>query len=108
MSSKHICGLFGPGVAESVERHPSAFMNPIVLIDISGRVQRELDKNGGKPSPDTSVTDFGESSGNVVTAADVEAVADQLVDGAWLVMNLVGWIFSPPRKFLESCRGLVE
>ena len=22
--------------------------------------------------------------------------------------NLVGWIFSPPRKFLESCRGLVE
>ena len=21
---------------------------------------------------------------------------------------LVGWIFSPPRKFLESCRGLVE
>ena len=22
--------------------------------------------------------------------------------------HLVGWIFSPPRKFLESCRGLVE
>ena len=22
--------------------------------------------------------------------------------------QLVGWIFSPPRKFLESCRGLVE
>ena len=22
--------------------------------------------------------------------------------------ELVGWIFSPPRKFLESCRGLVE
>ena len=22
--------------------------------------------------------------------------------------RLVGWIFSPPRKFLESCRGLVE
>ena len=25
-----------------------------------------------------------------------------------LNLNLVGWIFSPPRKFLESCRGLVE
>ena len=23
-------------------------------------------------------------------------------------IDLVGWIFSPPRKFLESCRGLVE
>ena len=23
-------------------------------------------------------------------------------------LGLVGWIFSPPRKFLESCRGLVE
>ena len=23
-------------------------------------------------------------------------------------LYLVGWIFSPPRKFLESCRGLVE
>ena len=23
-------------------------------------------------------------------------------------VQLVGWIFSPPRKFLESCRGLVE
>ena len=27
-----------------------------------------------------------------------------LIDGG----ELVGWIFSPPRKFLESCRGLVE
>ena len=24
------------------------------------------------------------------------------------VCELVGWIFSPPRRFLESCRGLVE
>ena len=78
-------------------------MNPIVLIDISGRVQRELDKNGGKPSPDTSVTDFGESSGNVVTAADVEAVADQLVDGAWLVMNL-GWA----RFYFDAAPGWEE
>ena len=27
---------------------------------------------------------------------------------AYGAMKLVGWIFSPPRKFLESCRGLVE
>ena len=31
-------------------------------------------------------------------------------DGIWWnpAGLLVGWIFSPPRKFLESCRGLVE
>jgi kynurenine formamidase len=69
---------------------PKQLIGPIVLIDIGGRVQRELDKNGGKPSPDVSVTDFSEDSGNVVTAADIEAVADKLVDGAWLVLNL-GW-----------------
>ena len=27
---------------------------------------------------------------------------------ATLEERLAGWIFSPPRKFLESCRGLVE
>ena len=30
------------------------------------------------------------------------------VSGKTIDINLVGWIFSPPRKFLESCRGLVE
>ena len=29
-------------------------------------------------------------------------------DGERALHVLVGWIFSPPRKFLESCRGLVE
>ena len=62
----------------------------VVLIDISGRVQAELDKNGGKPSPDKSVTDFSNSSPNVVTADDIAAVADKLDDGVWLVLNL-GW-----------------
>ncbi|MGF1610854.1 MAG: cyclase family protein [Kiloniellales bacterium] len=62
----------------------------IVLIDISGRVQAELDKNGGRPSPDTSVTDFSNSSANVVTADDIAAVADKLDNGVWLVLNL-GW-----------------
>lgn len=65
-------------------------IGPLVLIDISGRVQKELDKNGGKPSTDKSVTDFSESSSNVVTADDIAAVADQLKPGAWLVLNL-GW-----------------
>jgi kynurenine formamidase len=62
----------------------------VVLIDISGRVQSELDKNGGKPSADTKVTDFSNSSNNVVTADDIAAVADQLDSDAWLVLNL-GW-----------------
>ena len=62
----------------------------VVLIDISGRVQAELDKNGGKPSPDKSVTDFSNSSANVVGADDIAAVADKLQDGDWLVLNL-GW-----------------
>ncbi|MGI9303869.1 MAG: cyclase family protein [Gammaproteobacteria bacterium] len=60
---------------------------PVVLIDISGRVETELAKNGGKPSPDKGVTDFSESSPNVVTADDIGAVADQLDDGVWLVLN---------------------
>jgi kynurenine formamidase len=62
----------------------------VVLIDISGRVQAELDKNGGKPSPDKSVTDFSNSSPNVVGADDIAAVADKLDNGVWLVLNL-GW-----------------
>ena len=62
----------------------------VVLIDISGRVQAELDKNGGKPSPDKSVTDFSNSSANVVGADDIAAVAGKLRDGDWLVLNL-GW-----------------
>lgn len=62
----------------------------VVLIDISGRVQAELDKNGGKPSPDKSVTDFSNASGNVVTSADIEAVADKIDTGVWIVLSQ-GW-----------------
>lgn len=65
-------------------------VGPAVVIDISGRVQSELDKNGGQPSPDTGVTDFSNSSPNVVTADDIDAVADQIEDGVFLVLNL-GW-----------------
>ena len=62
----------------------------VVLIDLRGRVQAELDKNGGRPSPDKSVTDFSNSSPNVVGADDIAAVADKLDNGVWLVLNL-GW-----------------
>lgn len=62
----------------------------VVMIDISGRVQAELDKNGGRPSTDRSVTDFGNDSPNVVGADDIAAVADQLGSDTWLVLNL-GW-----------------
>lgn len=65
-------------------------IGPAVVIDISARVQAELDKNGGNPSPDTSVTDFSNASNNVVTAADIDAVASQLADRSWVVVNL-GW-----------------
>lgn len=62
----------------------------VVLIDISGRVQTELAKNGGKPHPDPKVTDFKNASVNVVTADDIAAVANKLNNGVWLVLNL-GW-----------------
>jgi kynurenine formamidase len=65
-------------------------VGPIVFIDISGRVQRELDRNGGKPSPDKSVTDFSNGSRNVVGADDVAAVAGKIRNGAWLVIH-TGW-----------------
>jgi kynurenine formamidase len=50
----------------------------VVLIDISGRVEMELAKNGGVPSPDTAVTDFSNASPNVVTADDIVAVEKQI------------------------------
>ncbi|MCB2100635.1 MAG: cyclase family protein [Rhodobacterales bacterium] len=62
----------------------------VVMIDISGRVQAELDKNGGKPSPDKAVTDFSNASASVVGPDDIQAVADKLDNGVWLVLN-TGW-----------------
>ena len=61
-----------------------------VLIDISGRVEMELAKNGGMPSPDITVTDFSNTSANVVTADDIAAVAGKIKNGVWLVLN-TGW-----------------
>jgi kynurenine formamidase len=65
-------------------------VGPVVFIDISSRVRAVLDKNGGRPSPDKSVTDFSNSSNAVVTAADIDAIAPKLRNGVWIVAN-AGW-----------------
>jgi kynurenine formamidase len=65
-------------------------IGPLVYIDISDRVEKELAKNGGQPSPDIAVTDFSNSSEATVRLADIEAVEDYITDGAYLVFN-TGW-----------------
>lgn len=63
---------------------------PIVFIDVSERVRKELEKNGGIPSPYLWKTDFSNSSSATVRASDIEAVADQIEDGVWVVAH-TGW-----------------
>ena len=75
---------------EMAQLTPEELIGPIVMIDIGDRVRAELARNNGRPSPDRSVTDFSDASGNVVTARDIDAIADQLVDGAWIVVNMDG------------------
>ncbi len=65
-------------------------IGPVVLIDISSRVRAELDKNGGKPSPDPKTTNFSNSSNATVTADDIKAIAKRVVDRAWIVVY-AGW-----------------
>lgn len=65
-------------------------IGPIVFIDITDRVQGELDKNGGRPSADTAVTDFSDGGQATIRASDLEAVEPYLVDGAFIVLKL-GW-----------------
>lgn len=75
-------------------------IGPVVYIDISARVAKELAKNGGKPSTDLAKTSFDNGTGNNVTVDDINAIADHLVDGAYIVMN-VGWeqfYFGAPKK----------
>lgn len=92
-------------VSEPDERSVDEFsldelIGPIVYVDISDRVRKELAKNGGRPSPDPSVTNFDNDSGNNVSAADIDAIAEHLVDGAYIVIN-VGWedfYEGPPAK----------
>lgn len=61
----------------------------VVFIDISARVEAELKKNNGSPGPPT-VTNFGNASPNVVTAADIDAIADQLANRSFVIAH-TGW-----------------
>jgi kynurenine formamidase len=65
-------------------------IGPLVYIDISERVDAELNKNGGKPSPDTTITDFSNSSQATVRLADIECLEEFISDGSYLVFN-TGW-----------------
>ncbi len=68
----------------------SDLIGKVVMIDISGRVDTELAKNGGVASNDATVTDFSNSSTNVVSADDIAAVESKIDNGVWLVIN-TGW-----------------
>lgn len=65
-------------------------VGPVVMLDISERVRKELQKNAGKPSPDKNVTDFSDTSPAVITPADIDGIVGKITDGSWLVVNL-GW-----------------
>ena len=60
------------------------------LLAGGARVDAELAKNQGNPSPDRAVTDFSNASPNVVTAEDVGSIADQLSNATWIVARS-GW-----------------
>jgi kynurenine formamidase len=62
---------------------------PVVLIDISARVEAELKKNNGSPGPPTA-TNFGDASPNVVTVADIDAVADRIGNRTFVIAH-TGW-----------------
>ncbi|MGI9315826.1 MAG: cyclase family protein [bacterium] len=68
----------------------SDLIGKAVLIDISGRVETELAKNNGVPSADSTVTDFSNSSSNVVGADDIASIEAKIQDGVWIVIN-TGW-----------------
>ena len=68
----------------------SDLIGKAVIIDISSRVDTELAKNGGTPNADKNITDFSNSSPNVINADDIDAVKDQIDNGVWLVLN-TGW-----------------
>jgi kynurenine formamidase len=59
-------------------------------VDVSARVEKELAKNNGVPSPDKSITDFGDDSEATVRLRDIEAVEPFICDGAFIVFN-TGW-----------------
>lgn len=65
-------------------------IGPLVYVDISERVESELAKNGGVPSPDLSITDFSQNSEATVRVGDIEAVEEYITDGCYIVFN-TGW-----------------
>ena len=85
-----------PGQAPAAARQEAhqidaaRLVGPVVMLDISERVRKELQKNAGKPSPDKKVTDFSDTSPAVITPADIDGIVGKITDGSWLVVNL-GW-----------------
>ena len=65
-------------------------IGPLVYVDISERVKQELNRNGGAPSPDNKVTDFGNNSEATVRLQDIQAVEEHICDGCYIVFN-TGW-----------------
>jgi kynurenine formamidase len=65
-------------------------IGPMVYIDISARVEAELARNNGLPSPDRSVTDFSNTGRATVRLEDIRAVEEYITDGCYLVIH-TGW-----------------
>ena len=65
-------------------------IGPIVYIDIQSRVDDELAKNEGKPSPDPAITNFANDSVATLRQSDLEKVEEHIVDSVFIVIN-TGW-----------------
>lgn len=89
-----------PDVRDLSQLTSADLTGPVVLIDISARVSAELAKNSGNPGP-VAVTNFSDSSGNTVTAADIDAIADKIVAGVWIITH-TSW----SRFYMNSGAGL--
>lgn len=81
-------GLTASDFAHEDKRHINELpmdelVGKIVFIDISQRVQAEIDRHGG----DLSSVDFSNSSGNNVERADIDAIARKLKNGAWVIIR---------------------
>ncbi len=65
-------------------------IGPLIYVDISERVTKELNKNGGQPSPDIKLTDFSNSSEATVRLDDIKKVESHICEGCYIVFN-TGW-----------------
>ena len=75
-----------PDLRTAEELTAEDLYGPVVYLDISARVQAELDNNNGIPGP-ISVTDFSDESKVGITATDIEAIEDKIKEGVWIVVN---------------------